>query len=215
MYILNSVDVAKFDVTKAASFVGFWSQFFEDESKDVDGTKIEYLKELNVGGDLTTENVRKLLRWKDPRLLTHPNKVTGSDNPDVMKVLAKIDALNQFRNDRMTESDIRRIADDTFRDGIVWKAFLLHISKPHIYPIADVNVLTVWSLHTGLKDRGTWQTYDEYRDYFKQIAHQMAIPQTIENILRLKEIDNSLVVFGRFLLAYYRPTNQAVTKKLS
>jgi hypothetical protein len=215
MYTLNSVDIAKFDATKAVSFVEFWSQFFEDDSKDVDGTKIDYFKELNVGSDLSTENVRKLLRWKDPRLLTHPNKVTGLDNPDVVKVLAKIDALNQFRNDQITESDIRRTADEIFRDGIVWKAFLLHIAKPHIYPIADVNVLTVWSLHMGLKDKGTWQTYNEYCAYFKQIANQMAVSQTVENILRLKAIDNSLVVFGRFLLAYYRPSNQAVTKKLS
>jgi hypothetical protein len=116
---LKSVDMAKFDITKASSFVDYWSQFFEDESKDIDGTKTEYLKELNVGSDLTTENVRKLLRWKDPRLLTHPNKVTGLDNPDVAKVLAKTDALNQFCNDQITESDIRHIADEIFRDGIV------------------------------------------------------------------------------------------------
>jgi hypothetical protein len=206
MYTLNALDVAKFDVTNAATFVEFWSQFFDDEIKDIDGTKIDYFKELNVGSNLTTENVRKLLRWKDPRLLTHPNKVTGLDNSDVVKVLDKMAALNQFRNDQITEADIRRTADEIFRDGIVWKAFLLHVAKPDVYPIADVNVLTVWSLHTGLKDRGTWQTYEEYRDYFKRIANEMAVSQTIENIHRLKTIDNALVVFGRFLLAYYRPS---------
>ena len=72
--------------------------------------------------------------------------------------------------------------------------------------IADVNVLTVWSMHTGLKNRGTWQTYDQYRDYFKRIADEVAVSQTSANIRRLKKIDNALVVFGRFLLAYYRPS---------
>lgn len=74
-----------------------------------------------------------------------------------------------------------------------------------MYPIADVNVLTVWSLHTGKKDKGTWETYDSYCDYFRQIADAMKVAQTVQNIPQLKNIDNALVEFGRFLIAYYRP----------
>jgi hypothetical protein len=208
MYTLNAADVAKFDLTKASQFTEFWSQFFDDKTTDLDGSTIDYITELNIGSDLTRENIRKLLRWKDPRLLTHPHKVTGQENPDVVKVLDKMAGINQFRSDQMTESDMRRMTEQIFQDGIVWKAFLLHIAKPHMYPIADVNVFTVWSLHTGMKYKGTWETYEHYRDYFKQIASAMGVEQTVQNIAQLKRIDNALVVFGRFLIAYYRPTKK-------
>ena len=204
MYTLNSFEIAKFDLTNAVTFVDFWSQFYKDDSKDVDGTEIDYFKELSIGNSLSPENVRKLLRWKDPRMLTHPNKETGKDNPDVLKVLDKIAKLNQFRDEQITEADFRRTADDIFRTGMVWKAFLFHVAKPHMYPIADVNVLAVWSLHTGLKNQGTWETYGQYRDYFNRIADEIKVSQTSANIRRLKKIDNALIEFGRFLLAYYR-----------
>jgi len=208
MYTLNAADVAKFDLTTASQFTDFWGQFFDDKTTDLDGSTIDYLTELNIGSDLTKENIRKLLRWKDPRLLTHPHKVTGQDNPDVVKVLDKMAGINQFRGDQMTESDMRRMTEQIFQDGIVWKAFLLHIAKPHMYPIADVNVFTVWSLHTGMKDKGTWETYEDYCGYFKQIASAMGVAQTVQNIAQLKRIDNALVAFGRFLIAYYRPTKK-------
>jgi hypothetical protein len=206
MYTLNASDIAKFDLATAPRFVEFWSQFFDDKSKDLDGSKIDYFTELNIGRELTKENIRKLLRWKDPRLLTHPNKDTREDNPKVVKVLKSINAINQFRSDETTEDDIRRTIEQVFRGGIVWKAFLLHIAKPNIFPIADVNVLEVWSLHTGLRDEQTWETYAAYCDYFGQIAVAMNIERNTQNITQLKRIDNALVVFGRFLNSYYRPT---------
>src|SRR6267142_442464 len=81
-------------------------------------------------------------------------------------------------------------------------------AKPHMYPIADVNVLTVWSLHTGMKAKGTWETYEGYCNYFKQIAGAAGVAQAAPNVAQLKTIDNALVVFGRFLIAYCRPIQE-------
>jgi hypothetical protein len=89
-----------------------------------------------------------------------------------------------------------------FTDGIVWKAFLLHIAKPHIYPIADQNVFRVWSLHTGLKNDQTWATYASYCDCFSQIAIAVGVDWTVQNIRQLKRIDDALLVFGQFLDSY-------------
>jgi len=146
---------------------------------------------------LTAENVRRLLRWKDPRLLTHrilsgPN--AGQDNPRVAKVLANLDLINDFRNDQRTETEIRCTAEQVFTDRIVWKAFLLHIARPHIYPIVDRNVFRAWSLHTGLKNEETWETYVAYCNYFRQITEALGVDhkKTFESICELKRIDDAI-----------------------
>lgn len=209
MYTFDLSNVARYDTQNASSFVEFWSQFYErDNIKVLDAEeRIDYFTELNIANDLAEENVRRLLRWKDPRHLTHrilagANK--GQDNPRVVKVLANLGPINQFRNSLTSVADIQRTTEQVFTDGIVWKAFLLHIAKPHLYPIADQHVLRVWSLHTGLKDDQTWTTYALYCDYFGQIAQAMGVDRTIENIRQLKRIDDALLCFGQFLGAYHK-----------
>jgi hypothetical protein len=168
MYVPALTDVGKFDVAKASEFVEFWSQFY-DYRVTVFGTKqeIDYFSELNIGNDLTAENVRRLLRWKDPmmlseRTLTGPNK--GQVNPRVVKVVASLEGINQFRKNQKSNGDPLQKIGEIFPSGVVWGAFLLHIAKPHVYPIADQNVFRAWSLHTGLKDEQSWETYAAYRD---------------------------------------------------
>ena len=70
MYTLNLADVAKFDLSKARDFVDFWNRYHTDsttvfESKD----KIDYFSELNIGNDLTEENLRQHARSERPALL--------------------------------------------------------------------------------------------------------------------------------------------------
>jgi hypothetical protein len=162
------------------------------------------LSELGIGKNLTEENLRRLLRWKDPHYLTHIHSGTGEPNPKVVKALNQLDAINRFRNGESAEVDIRQIAAQVFPNGIVWQVFLLHVAKPHIYPIADENVFRVCSLHTGLGVTQDWETYAAYCKYFEQIADKLIVQRTIENIVQLKRIDNALVVFGQFLRSYYR-----------
>jgi len=166
-------------------------------------TTIDYFAELNVGSDLTEENVRRLLRWKDSQWLTEL-KLNGEANGNVVRVLKSLSMINRFRNDQITEDDMRREADQVFPGGGVWKFFLLHIAKPAAYPIADGNVFQAFSLHKGLQTKKpyTWETYEAYRNYFGQIAGAMGLRETIENIRELKRIDNALMRFGQFLRAY-------------
>ena len=214
MYTIDLSNVARYDTQNARSFVEFWGQFYvEDDIKVLDAEElIDYFTELNIANDLTEENLRRLLRWKDPRLLTHrilsgTNK--GQDNARVRKVLANLGPINQFRNEQITAAEIRGTIDQVFADGVVWKAFLQHIAQPHVYPIADQNVFRVWSLHTGRKDEQTWATYDSYCDYFGQIAQAIGADRTIENIRQLKRIDDALLCFGLFLAAYWKPEKKS------
>lgn len=204
MYTLNPLDIPRFDLTMASQFVKFWDQFYSYDVKLV-GTEelIDYFAELNVGSDLTEENIRRLLRWKYSRHLTDPNVKTRERNPRVVKILAKLRTINNFRNGGVGEEDMRRTADEVFDSGMVYRPFLLHIAKPHAYPIGDQYVYRAYSLHTGQPEPQTWDAYAQYSDYFGRIAQAMDIARVPENFRALKRIDNALLAFGEFVKRYY------------
>jgi hypothetical protein len=124
--------------------------------------------------------------------------------------LEHLSSINQFRNDKSTEDDARGIANQVFPNGVIWQAFLLHIAKPHVYPIADKNVFRTCSLHTRMRVEENWKGYVAYCEYFSGIVTTMGISRTIQNIPQLKPIDNALMVFGQFLRAYYREASTSV-----
>ena len=137
-------------------------------------------------------------------ILSGRNK--GKENDVVSKVLSRLRDINGFRRDEVTQEEMRRdVAERLFRSGIVFRAFLLHIAKPHIYPIADQHVFRAYALHTkkppGWKS-DNWEAYDGYRAYFSEIADAMGIERSAYNVRHLKEIDSALMVFGKFLKAY-------------
>jgi hypothetical protein len=207
-FILDLPHVAEFDLTCAQAFVDFWSQFYNYRVSlfSTPDEEIDYFSELNIGNALTKQNIRRLLRWKDPRFLTEcklSGRNKGHDNPRVVSVLNNLGMINQFRNDEITEHAIRHTAAEVFPHGIIWRAFLLHIAKPYTYPIADQNVFRACSLHTGLQVEDTWETYTAYCAYYRSIADTLGVLATIENLHQLKLIDNALFVFGQSLKAYH------------
>jgi antitoxin (DNA-binding transcriptional repressor) of toxin-antitoxin stability system len=205
--------VEEFRSEQAGEFVRYWSPFYQYDVKLFGSpeSNINYHDELNICdgvlGDLTKENVRRLLRWKDPHILTQeiltgPKK--GTENPRVSRVLHRLDDINRFRRGEITEVEIRDVADSLFSSGIgiVFRAFLLHIARPHIYPIADQHVFRACALHTKKPANwkpNSWKAYEEYRNYFHGIADAMRIERTTSNIENLKKIDNALWAFGKFL----------------
>ena len=136
-------------------------------------------------------------------ILSGPNK--GNDNQRVKRVLERLDDINSFRRGEIAEAEIRGVADSVFHSGMAFRVFLLHIAKPHIYPIGDQHVFRTYALHTKKPAKWSlngWKAYDEYRHYFYSIADAMGIPRTTGNIKDLKKIDNALMVFGQFLKSY-------------
>jgi len=216
MFILNVKQFGEFDFTRAKQFVDYWSkQYSYDSVKAFDSDEvINYIDELNLGNNLSEQNVKRLLRWKDPRMLTEkilsgPRK--GSENKKVLKVIEKREQINKFRRGEIGVNDFKNETKKIFPNGFVWRIFLFHIARPFEYPIADQNVFRVFSTQKLTKTPEDWDGYQQYRDYFFQIAtssgiivkkpkgHELDIKEIVK---RLKRVDDALFAFGQFLSSY-------------
>lgn len=138
MFVLNRDLFHDVDFDRTSQFVECWERYYGDEDH-------EYLASLNIGSDLTEENVVRLLRWRDSRRLTHPNK-DGEPNPRVTRVLEQLGTLNAFRNGTISADDLQEVTGNIFPHGIIWQLFLFHIASPADWPIADQHVFRAYSV---------------------------------------------------------------------
>ena len=216
MFILNPDEFEDFNLELAGEFIDFWSQYYKNEVKEFGGDgMIRYPDELNIGNELTTQNVKKLLRWKDHRFLTEI-KISGSDkgkeNPRVTKVIRHLDDINDFRLGNTDEDGFQKVTMEIFPDRFIWRIFLFHIAKPFVYPIGDQHVFRSYSKQTGNHPPETWDEYKEgYIEYFFEICRNAGIIEDIPDgsevrigdiIRKMKRVDNALFEFGKFLNAY-------------
>lgn len=206
MFILNSGEFANFDLGKAQAFVRYWRQFYRDSTK-VFGTheRIDYLTEIDPSRSLTVENVRRLLRWKDPKflaqvILTGPNR--EQPNPRVERITGDLARLNDFRTGTLSESDFLKWARSMFpsSEGI-WPFFLVHIARPIDYPIVDQHVIRAYRCHTSERLQFDPALYERYRQYFGQIAGALE-PSSKSPLEIRKHVDDALLAFGQFLKRY-------------
>ena len=113
VFILDPEKIVSFNVDEAAVFIKCWARFYNYDVKNF-GTlvSIDYLRELNLGNELSAENVTRLLRWKDPRMLSKviqsgTNK--GKINPRVKRVIDQIHNINSFRFREISENDFNGV----------------------------------------------------------------------------------------------------------
>jgi hypothetical protein len=218
MFVPNSTQLGEFDLNKAKQFVDYWVKVYSYASVKCFNTEknIDYIEELNIGARLTENNIKRLLRWKDPRMLTEkilsgPNK--GKENIKVLKVLKRRDLINKFREGNIEVEEFRTVTEEIFPNGFVWQIFLFHIARPFEFPIADRNVFQSFSVQTKTIIPRNWEGYKNYITYFFRIAIAANIitekPRgdelNLKEILReLKRVDNALFIFGQFLNSYGR-----------
>lgn len=216
MFILNVKQFEEFDLYRAKQFVDYWSNKCQNDSvKAFNSTEvIDYVEELNLGSNLSEQNIKRLLRWKDPRRLTEkilsgPDE--GKDNKKVLKVIENIDWFNKFRQGKIGEEEFKIKTKVIFPNGFVWQIFLFHIARPFEFPIADQNVFRAFSTQQHTMEPIDWGGYKDYIDYFFQIAKSSGIsvekPKGHESDLKeivkkLKNVDNALFAFGQFLRSY-------------
>jgi len=206
MFHLNRDDFHNRDETQISEFVECWQRYYRDSVSisPTDDTLINYETELNLQGELTQQNVVRLLRWKDPRMLTHP-KLDGTSNHRVEKVLANLDAINRFRQGTLDQAAFAQTVAGIFHNGIVWQLFLFHIARPWEWPIADQHVLRA---HAALFNEGIPNTIEEFEQYKTNFMHVARAYQDIpgdsrDDIARRnKQLDNALMAYGQFLRAY-------------
>jgi hypothetical protein len=153
MFILDKSKFWDSDLRNAKEFVKFWSKYYSYKIKAIkSGDSISYINELNLKNDLTEQNVKRLLRWKDPRMLTEkilsgPN--SGDENYRVKRILNKLRDINDFRNGRIGEKSFLKIVENIFPNGLIWSVFLFHIARPYEFPIADQNVFQAFSIQNN------------------------------------------------------------------
>jgi len=216
VFIPNSNQLKEFDLNKARQFVGYWGELYSYDSVKCFNTeeKIEYIKELNIGYQLTENNIKRLLRWKDPMMLTEKilsGPYKGRANPRVSKVLDSRESINEFREGNSSKEEFKKVTKEIFPNGFVWQVFLFHIARPFEFPIADRNVFQSFSVQKQTKLPGDWEGYQNYVDYFFQIAIAANIisekpkgdePNLKDIVRELKKVDNALFIFGQFLNSY-------------
>ena len=118
MYTLNEKGVRIFDASKAREFICFWERFYRYRVQVLGGrSDIDYFSELNLGGNLTPQNLKRLLRWKDPhhltdKVLSGPNK--GKANKMVEAALDSLNVLNRFRRDAISETETLTTLSNVF-----------------------------------------------------------------------------------------------------
>jgi len=216
MFILNTIQFGEFNLNRAKQFVEYWSKhYFYDTIKAFDSDEIiDYINELNLGNNLTEQNIKRLLRWKDPRMLTEKilsGSNQGKENKKVNSVIEKRDCINKFRQGEISDNEFKIETEKIFQSGFVWHIFLFHIARPFEYPIADQNVFRAFSRqkHTNVPE--DWDGYKHYMNYFFQIAISANIieeipkghePNIEEIVKRLKKVDDALFAFGKFLSSY-------------
>jgi len=211
--MLRPENFCDFNLNNTLEFVGFWERYYMNDAPKIVGTneKIDYISELNINKNLTIQNIIRLLRWKDSRMLTYTSG-TGKTNSRVQGVIEKIKDLNNFRNGQSSEEHFKRITANIFQHGHVWRIFLFHICKPSEYPIIDRYVKLAFCCHTGhnFQDDWTlenaWDRYQQYIQYFKNIYTSAlgnhVLDNDIEHVQVLKRVDNALMAFGQFLSKY-------------
>ena len=174
--------------TSASEFISNWSKLY-NEGKFSDE---EYEKILNRNGSLKPHDIQFLLEWKNGNPLSKRKQVIAD------KVKKEISIINEFRQlPNVTDRDFENFwsfVSSVISYGIVWKVFLVHISKPDEYPIVDQHVLRAWSFLTKGKieePKQTLQNYQQYRNFFFDLAKQSS--------KSCRDIDRALMVFGQFL----------------
>lgn len=152
-----------------------------------------YCTELHLGGALTEDNVKALLKWKSPRWLS-------PDSEKVKKVLGRLDEINSFRAGRQPE------LKSFFGGSGVYNVFIKHIARPADYPIYDRHVLNAYCrLEKGLADgesvRTTQKAYGEYRAFFFRVYEAVfgtgERKNDLETVRNMKRLDYALMEYDR------------------
>jgi hypothetical protein len=214
MFLLDRPSFRGADMSRLSAFVMCWERYYKDAVtlSPSDKRLIDYFAELNVSGDLTEQNVIRLLRWKDRQRLTHPKVTAGgtAPNPRVTGVLSKLGMLNRFRRGEIDAKEFEESVKTIFRSGIVWKLFLFHIARPWDWPIADQHVFRAYvALFAGQKP-STIAEFEQYRSCFFRLAMKFGEQNSLNTHGRglrtclNKRLDNALMAYGQFLLAYDR-----------
>lgn len=174
--------------TKLQQFINFWSAYYF--------YPLEELYNARIGlQQFTQTDIEKLFEWKNGMELSERKKKSLKDN-----VLNKLDLINKYKQQEKLNIDEFNKAFKSM--SAVWKIFLLHLIKPDYYPIYDQHIHRAYLYihqqdYTQLKNTISNKAKEDfYFSSYLNFVHRI-------DGCSLKEIDEALFSFGRFLNGSY------------
>jgi hypothetical protein len=214
MFILDRQAFKWGDRSTVNAFVACWEHYYRGAVSISASNKepIDYFSELNISKDLTNENVTRLLRWKDPRRLSHTD---AKQNPTVVRVLNQLDTLNRFRRSEIDTAAFQNtvqkdIFKTAFESSVVWPGFLFHLANPLDWPIPDDNVFRAHKVLFNVKISHTMSGFQQYKATFADLAgclrSAIGVDANDPNavVRSNKNLDSALWIYGKFLSMYDR-----------
>jgi hypothetical protein len=197
--------------TSPRGFVNYWKELYDEKKYPTEVLE----RNLNIGGQLRDHSVKPLLEWK---LAFIQPKAERDNLVEALapKILNSLDKFNEFRSlEHVTEKEFTPfwnfcvgLAEEVGRRYVIG-AYLLFISHPEKYPMADQHVLTSWHFIEQGKVDGpnlNLETYRAYRDFFLGFCAlsqgKLRSRLTWGNV---REVDKALWTFGKHL---NRPRSQ-------
>lgn len=189
-------------------FIEFWSQRYDKKKLDKKGILIESKYDdniLNWKEDKTQTKLKQLFIWKNGMDFSeHKNKSNSFEN-NILGSLKEVKLINDISLDDyfylFNQSKLKNW------DNIVWKLFLLHCLKPTDFPIYDQHVHRAYDFIVRGEIKNPQYYYssnkiEEKIKFYKTDYISFVKKLENESDFKLKQIDEALVTFGKFLNDY-------------
>lgn len=172
-----------------SEFIQFWSAYYEYPLEELYNTRIGLQQ-------FTQTDIENLFEWKNGMELSERKKKSLREN-----VLNKLELINQYKEQEQLNLDEFKKAFKSM--SAVWKIYILHLIKPNYYPIYDQHIHRAYLYinnmdYSQLKNTISNKAKEDF--YF---TNYLKFVHGIKGCT-LKQIDEALFSFGRFLNSSYR-----------
>jgi len=167
-------------------FINFWNLFYNDSNSLDDKMYYPYINDLSKNDFLDN-----LWSWK---MQVHFKSKSNQNKLRKMKEDENKRIIINFRDGKPSFDELFNFSGKIFKNGIIYRIFLMHICRPTEYPIFDQHVFRAFIFLTTKnipKELQTIEDYKDYRDFVFKIHEQYKIS--------LRNIDKGLMAFGQFL----------------
>jgi len=175
-------------LTSYSEFIQFWSTYYDYTLEELYNTRIGLQQ-------FTQTDIEKLFEWKNGMELSERKKKSLKDN-----VLDKLDLINTYKQqEKFNLDEFKKVFKSM---SAVWKIYLLHLIKPDYYPIYDQHIHRAYLYihhqdYSQLKNTISNKAKENfYFTYYLNFVHSI-------DGCSLKQIDEALFSFGRFLNVSY------------
>ncbi|CAH0995087.1 hypothetical protein EMA8858_01207 [Emticicia aquatica] len=171
-----------------SQFVEVWSQFYDYNSP----WEPNYNKHIKIGKPFTHNDIIKLFEWENQAGL---GRIRAGAIKD--KIYPEIDYVNDMKFEESI--DINEYNNKFITVPAVSRTFLLHIIKPEVYPLYDLNVHIAYNFIHDIDSKlhpFPVRPEDKIKFYFRKL---MPFIESVRGNYSLKKVDEALNSFGQLI----------------